>query len=96
MKQERIELSQRERERLKVLHEVEQRLDGSRWLRFCGHYLTLVARSSALRPSATPSGLRPTGVAENQKPKPKYIPPPDHPWRRTFLLGKKADISTLR
>ncbi len=77
--------------------EVERRLDGSHWVRFRGSYLPLVAvpLPSAL-PSATPSGLRPTGVAENQKPRKKYIPPPDHPWRRTFLLGRKADISTLR
>ncbi len=78
--------------------EVERRLDGSHWVRFRGSYLPLVACPSAPPCSATPSGLRPPGVAEKEKrePKPKYIPPPDHPWRRTFLLGRKADISTLR
>lgn len=30
------------------------------------------------------------------KPKPKNKPAPDHPWRRTFLLCRKADTSTLR
>src|ERR1035437_4873794 len=37
--------------------------------------------------STYPSGLRPPGLPakKNKQPKPKYIPPPDHPWR-TFLL----------
>jgi hypothetical protein len=77
--------------------EIERRLDGSHWLRFRGRYLPLVACPAALSAAATPSGLRPPGVAakKNKQPKPKYIPPPDHPWR-TFLLGRKPDISTLR
>ena len=84
--------------------EIERRLDGSHWLRFRGRYLSLHPCPAAPRPAA-PSGLRPTGVAD-QKPqastkiKTKYIPPPDHPWRkdwkRTFLFGRKPDISTLR
>lgn len=84
--------------------EIERRLDNSHWLRFRGRYLPLHACPEAPR-SATPSGLRPTGVAD-QKPKPstktktKYIPPADHPWRkpwkRTFLFCRKPDISTLR
>jgi hypothetical protein len=83
--------------------EIERRLDGSHWLRFRGRYLPLQPCPAAPR-SATPSGLRPAGVAD-QKPKPqtktkiKRIPSPDHPWRkpwkRTFLLGRKPDISTL-
>ena len=78
--------------------EVERRLDDSHWLRYRGGYLPLMACPNAPRLSATPSGLRPPGVAEpkNTTPKTKYIPPPDHPWRRTFLFGRKADISTLR
>ena len=78
--------------------ELERRLDGSHWLRFRGGYLPLVACPAAPPVALTPSGLRPPGVsATNPKlPKRKYIPPPDHPWRRTFLLGKKPDISTLR
>ncbi len=84
--------------------EIERRLDGSHWLRFRGRYLPLHACPAAPR-SATPSGLRPAGVADQKhkvatKVKTKYIPPPDHPWRkdwkRTFLLGRKPDISTLR
>ncbi len=79
--------------------EVERRLDGSHWLRFRGRYLTLHHCPDAPPRSATPSGLRPPGVAERD-PKPclrgKYTPPPGHPWRRTFLTGKKPDISTLR
>ena len=60
------------------------------------------ARAEIEPPRAvSPSGLRPPGLAARSKPKsktpckPKYIPPPDHPWR-TFLLGRKPDISTLR
>ena len=84
--------------------EIERRLDGSHWLRFRGRYLALHPCPAAPR-SASPSGLRPAGLAD-QRPKPqtqiktKYSPPPDHPWRkpwkRTFLLGRKPDISTLR
>src|SRR5947209_8173336 len=73
--------------------EIERRLGGSHWLRF-RRYLPLQPCPAAPR-SATPSGLRPAGLAD-QKPKPptkiktKRIPSPDHPWRkpwkRTFLL----------
>jgi len=81
--------------------EVERRLDGSHWVRFRGSYLPLVPCPAVPQPvappaSATPVGRRPKGVAEKEKPRKRYIPPPDHPWRRTFLLGRKADISTLR
>ncbi len=81
--------------------EIERRLDGRHWLRFRNRYLPLVACPAAPPRSASPSGLRPPGLAEGKaKPKPKYIPPPDHPWRqswkRTFLLGREPDISTLR
>jgi hypothetical protein len=79
--------------------EIERRLDGSHWLRFRGRYLPL--RPCPVVPrSASPSGLRPPGLAD-RKPKPqqlsksKHTPAPDHPWR-TFLFGRKADISTLR
>jgi len=82
--------------------EVERRLDGSHWLRFRGGYLPLLACPAALPTLLTPFGLRPSGVSNKPKAKPKakYIPPPDHPWRkpwkRTFLLCRKPDISTLR
>lgn len=80
--------------------EIERRLDGSHWLRFRGRYLPLGPCPAPPR-SASPSGLRPAGLAEQKakptaRPKPKYVPPPDHPWRRTFLLCRKPDISTLR
>jgi len=77
--------------------EVEQRLDGSLWARFRGSYLTLRPCPAAPPRSASPSGLRPPGLADRNpsKTKTKYIPPPDHPWR-TLLLGRKPDISTLR
>ena len=84
--------------------EIEKRLDGSHWLRFRGRYLRLQACPAA-PPSASPSGLRPTGLADGKSKSPthhksKYLPPPNHPWRkswkRTFLLGRKPDFSTLR
>ena len=56
----------------------------------------LLSQPAALPAPATPFGLRPTGLVGPRKGKRKYIPPPDHPWRRTFLSGKKPDISTLR
>jgi hypothetical protein len=76
--------------------EVEQRLDGSVWLRFRGRYLTLVpCRQLELQPALA--------AQVRAKPKPKckprnkkHIPPPDHPWRRTFLSSPKPDISILR
>ena len=84
--------------------EIERRLDGTHWLRFRGRYLPLSPCPNAVRP-ASPSGLRPLGLAD-QKPKPpnkikpKYHVPADHPWRkpwkRTFLSCEKPDISTLR
>ena len=85
--------------------EIERRLDGSHWLRFRGRYLRLRHCPAPRRPSASPSGLRPPGLAERRaKPKdqikPKYHVPAHHPWRkpwnRTFLPGEKPDISTLR
>jgi hypothetical protein len=84
--------------------EIEKRLDGSYWLRFRSRYVPLHPCPEAPR-AASPSGLRPPGLAE-QKPKPpnpikpKYHVPADHPWRRpwkrTFLPCEKPDISTLR
>jgi len=85
--------------------EIERRLDGSHWLRYRGRYLHLRPCPEPVRCSASPSGLRPPGLAEQiprpkNKSKPKYHVPADHPWRRpwkrTFLSGKKPDISTLR
>ena len=83
--------------------EIERRLDGSHWLRFRGRYLPLVACPAPR--FASPSGLRPAGLAKPRivapkESKPKYHVPPEHPWRRpwkrTFLLCEKEDISTLR
>ena len=84
--------------------EIERRLDGSHWLRFRGRYLPLQPCPAAPR-SASPSGLRPPGLADRKlkpptKTKTHYSPAPDHPWRtpwkRTFLNCQKPDISTLR
>ena len=81
--------------------EIERRLDGSHWLRFRGRYLRLQHCPAATPRAASPSGLRPPGLAAQRKLKgkvpcrAKYIPPPNHPWR-TFLFGRKPDISTLR
>jgi hypothetical protein len=85
--------------------EIERRLDGSHWLRFRGRYLRLRHCPASLRSSASPSGLRPPGLAERtptpkNQIKPKYHVPAHHPWRkpwnRTFLSCEKPDISTLR
>jgi DNA-binding Lrp family transcriptional regulator len=77
---------------------VERRLDGSLWARFRGHHLQLRAA-----PAAKPCGLRPPGLAAKPKLKvpPWPKPAPDHPWRtswskRSLLLGRQADTSTLR
>src|SRR5205823_1185277 len=64
--------------------EIERRLDGSHWLRFRGRYLRLRHCPAPLRPSASPSGLRPPGLAERtprpkNKIKPKYHVPAHHP-----------------
>ena len=77
--------------------EIERRLDGSHWLRFRGRYLRLRHCPKPPSRAASPSGLRPPGLAakKSKQPKPKYIPPPQHPWM-TFLYGRKPDISTLR
>jgi hypothetical protein len=50
--------------------EIERRLDGSHWLRYGGRYLHLRPCPEAVRPPASPSGLRPAGLAE-QTPKPQ-------------------------
>jgi transposase len=85
--------------------EVERRLDGSHWLRYRGRYLRLRHCPAPLRPSVSPSGLRPPGLTEQMprtkdQSKPKYHAPAHHPWRkpwkRTILSGEKPDISTLR
>src|ERR1039457_4489558 len=84
--------------------EIERRLDGSHWLRFRGRYLRLRYCPAPQQSSASPSGLRPPGLAERPRPKnkikPKYHVPAQHPWRkpwnRTFLYCEKPDISTLR
>src|SRR5450432_1039430 len=85
--------------------EIERRLDGNHWLRYRGRYLHLRPCPEPVRQHASPSGLRPPGLAEQiarpkNKIKPKYHVPTDHPWRkpwkRTFLSCEKPDISTLR
>jgi transposase len=85
--------------------EIERRLDGSHWLRYRGRYLPLRPCPEPARRSASPSGLRPPGLADRTprpktKSKPKYHVPAEHPWRkpwkRTFLSCEKPDISTLR
>ncbi len=79
--------------------EVEQRWDGSLWARFQAAYLMLRPGPAATGFPTSPSGLGPPGLAEKPKTtktKSTYIPPPNHPWRRTFLFGRKPDISILR
>ena len=85
--------------------EIERRLDGSHWLRFRKRYLRLRHCPEPTPAFVSPSGLRPPGLTKQkaQAPKvykPQYHVPPEHPWRkpwrRTFLLGGKPDVSTLR
>jgi transposase len=85
--------------------EIERRLDGSHWLRFRKRYLRLKPCPDPTPAFRSPCGLRPPGPRKQktQTPKvykPKYHVPQEHPWRkpwrRTFLLGQKPDISTLR
>lgn len=77
--------------------QIERRLDGSAWVRFRNGYLSLVRCPTATPAlAASPSGLRPPGLAAKNKRKTKYVPPPTHPWKRTLLLCRKPDISTLR
>ena len=85
--------------------EIERRLDGSHWLRFRKRYLRLRHCPDPTPCFASPSGLRPAGLAKQkaQPPrefKPKWHVPQTHPWRRpwkrTFLPCEKEDISTLR
>jgi hypothetical protein len=75
---------------------VEQRLDGSLWVRFKKTRIPLNKVPDAT--ATTPSGLRPPGAIAKKKPywTSKSRPAPDHPWRGTFLPGRKGDISTLR
>jgi len=75
--------------------EVERRLDGSHWLRFRGRYLPLRPCPKPAPRAASPSGLRPPGLAAHRVCKPQKPVPPNHPWR-TFQYGRKPDISTLR
>jgi transposase len=84
--------------------EIERRLDGSHWLRFRKRYLRLQHCPQPTPAFVSPCGLRPPGLTKQktQPPKvykPKYHVPPEHPWRkpwrRTFLLCEKEDISTL-
>ncbi len=80
--------------------EIERRLDGAHWLRFRRRYLPLRLCPAAL-PSVSAVSLRLTaGSKPNPQPRKKYHPPPEHPWRkpwkRTFLLCREPDISTLR
>jgi hypothetical protein len=88
---------------------VETRLDGSRWLRHRTHRLPLIPLP-AVAP-ASPSGLRPPGLAgkKSRLGQTWRRPTEDHPWRRsihaeavaqlakrTLLSGRQADTSTLR
>jgi hypothetical protein len=71
--------------------EIERRLDGSHWLRFRGRYLRLRHCSQPTPCAASPSGLRPPGLAAHRVSKPQKKAPPNHPWR-TFQYGRKPDI----
>jgi hypothetical protein len=54
--------------------EIERRLDGSHWLRCRGRYLRLRHCAAPLRPSVSPSALRPPGLAEGRaNPDPRVV-----------------------
>jgi len=73
---------------------VEQRLDGSCWVRFRKKFIPLRPLPKPAPVAASPSGLRPPGLAAKKKPAPKskYKPAPNHPWRQPF----KRDTPTLQ
>ena len=75
--------------------EIERRLDGSHWLRFHGRYLRLRHCPAPAPRAVSPSGLRPAGLTAHTLSKVYKSAPPNHPWR-TFLYGRKPNISTLR
>ena len=75
--------------------EIERRLDGSHWLRFRGRYLRLRHCPTPAPRAVSPSGLRPPGLTAHPSSRVYKSVPPNHPWR-TFLYGRKPDISTLR
>ena len=71
---------------------VEERLDGSCWVRYRGRHLSLRPLPPPAPLAASPSGLRPPGLATKPRlPAPHPKPRPNHPWRkpfsRTLLLG---------
>src|SRR6267143_4732767 len=69
----------------------DRNVDGSHRLRFRGRYLPLVACPAAPPPSASPSGLRPPGLADRKR-KPQIHSPCQPPLEATV----EADISILR
>ena len=73
---------------------VEQRLDGSCWVRFRKKFIPLRPLPKPAPVAASPSGLRPPALAAKKQPTPqrKYKPAPDHPWREPF----KRDTPTLQ
>jgi len=77
---------------------MEQRLDGSLRMRWRTRYL----KSEPIeRPHKTTKKKAGDALGLRPKTSPtKHKPGPDHPWRqphtRTFLFGRKEDISTLR
>lgn len=81
---------------------VERRLDSTMRLRWGDRYLRyrrlgpMAPSGKKEQPAVDPSvGPSPPSRSTAKKTKP-YTPPHDHPWRRTFLPGKKPDNSTLR
>jgi hypothetical protein len=73
---------------------VEQRLDGTHWVRFRRKLIPLRPLPRPAPVASSPSGLRPSGLdaKKHSAPKGKYKPPANHPWRRPF----KRDISILQ
>ena len=74
-----------------LVHRLGFRLEGisPKYLKIAGRW------RDHERWAITADELRPPSRSPAKKDKP-YVPPPDHPSRRTFLSGKKEDNSTLR
>lgn len=85
---------------LRVGVDIEQRLNGAIHARFQGKYLKLqrieAAKAAARGLPDASVALRAPSASGKPAEKTKYIPPSDHPWRRTFLPCRKAELSTLR
>jgi len=68
---------------------IEERLDGSLQIRLRGKYLNHQVTSTKLQKQTKQSWIIAASQKNERKP---YKPPPDHPWRRPFII-QKPEIS---